>query len=77
MKMRMKFSCERVENMGQSTDIRMIAVYHNDDPKHENSIFWKYTPCGTLTFTLDEKYTGPLPVDGKEYYLTIEEVPKG
>lgn len=74
MKVRAKFKCDRViENETQVT-WEMSPVYADNDSEHENSKFWKYTPCGNLSMGLNkEEYKGQHPVEGKEYYLDISE----
>lgn len=81
MKTRAKFRCWTVvdhskdeKHPSDTTTWNFDAVYHEDDPTHENSKFCKYTPSGTLQMSVDnDHYQGEHPVPGKEYYLDISE----
>jgi len=49
--------------------ITATPVYHNNDPEHENSKFWKYTPCGNFNMVTTNKSAADKYVLGKEFYL--------
>lgn len=72
MTVRAKFHCSYVqENKDDSKNIYMNAVYHNNDPDHENTKFSDATPNGSFQMTI--KASGPheMFVAGHEYYLDI------
>jgi hypothetical protein len=70
MSVRAKFHCHYIQpNQDDSKTVFMNAVYHHDDPDHENSKFSDATPNGNFTMTI--KATGPhaFSEPGKDYYL--------
>ncbi len=76
MKTRCKFVCDSVEEHRHGWICKMSAVFHNNDKNHENSLFWKFTPSGTLNFSMDKHhYKGELPKVGEEFYLDLESLP--
>lgn len=76
LKTRMKFKCTSLNESEGFKTWNFTPVYANDDPNHENSKFWKYTPSGKLEVGLNlQEYQGEHPVVGQEYYLDISPVP--
>lgn len=75
MTTRAKFKVDKIElsKYGQQALVTVVAspVYGNDDPEHENTKFWKYTPTGQLTLgTVNaEAVEGFDP--GREFYLDL------
>ncbi len=68
MTVRAKFFCHYIQpNMDGSHMVYMNAVYHHDDPDHENSKFSDATPNGQFSMTI--KGGGPEFEQGREYYL--------
>jgi len=63
-----------VNNEGKTQEFNSLVftpVYANNDPEHENSKFWKYTPSGKLEIgTVNAEVVSHLEL-GKEYYLDI------
>lgn len=49
----------------------MSPVYANNDPAHENSQFWRYTPSGQFTLGTVNKAAVEHMVLGAEYYIDI------
>jgi len=52
-------------------DLVFNAVYHNNDPNHENSKFWEWTPSGQLILSTVNKAVLEELEPGKEYYIDI------
>lgn len=76
MKTRCKFYCVNVIEDEHNFYWKMSAVYHNDDPNHENAQFNDASPNGTFELMVTKgHYKGPNPIPGKEYYLDISEAP--
>lgn len=49
--------------------LKFSPVYANNDPEHENSKFWKYTPMGSIELgTVNEEAWKQFEI-GKEYYV--------
>ncbi len=69
---RAKFKVDSIESFAGSPElvtIRMSPVYPNQDPNHENSVFWKYSPSGKLELgTINPSAAGKFEL-GKEYYI--------
>ena len=66
---RAKFKVESVKQGGDTYEVRMAPVYGNDDPEHENTQFFKYTPAGSIAlFVVRPETAGRFEV-GKEYYV--------
>jgi hypothetical protein len=61
----------RVVTPGIGYSIKMSPVYHNNDPKHENSMFWAYSPGGSfeLLTVNPQALEGMEP--GDEFYFDI------
>lgn len=76
MKTRCKFYCQSVIETEHQYMWQLSAVYHNDDPNHENSKFNEASPNGDFKMAVDKSvYKGENPTPGKEYYLDISEAP--
>lgn len=65
---------KRQTEQGPAYDLTFSAVYHNDDPKHENSRFWAYTPSATFEVKTVNPAVADKLVVGKEYYVDITPV---
>jgi hypothetical protein len=64
---------QRVTEPGEVWSLEFFPVYGNSDPKHENSVFWAYTPGGSLKLqTVNRAAVDRLEL-GREYYLDITE----
>jgi len=78
MPIRCKFSLDEQKNDDDKGELKTFtfhAVYHGDDPEHENSKYWKWTPFGQLILgTVNANVLEELQV-GKEYYIDITEAP--
>jgi len=49
--------------------LKFAPVYANNDPNHENSKFWKYTPMGSIELgTVNPEAWKHFEID-KEYYV--------
>lgn len=75
MSARAKFACVKIERTQYQTGdsemqtIHLSPVYGNNDPNHENSKFWKYTPSGTIQLgTINAEAARQFEL-GKEYYV--------
>lgn len=61
----------RLTEPGEVWDLEFQPVYHNNDPAHENSRFWAYTPSGELRIgTINKAVVDGMEI-GHEYYLDI------
>ena len=74
MVVRCKFSLDEQKNDDKEGDLKTFtfnAVYHGDNPEHENYKYWKWTPFGQLILgTVNANVLKELQV-GKEYYIDI------
>jgi hypothetical protein len=62
---------QRITEPGEVWSIKMSPVYANDNPKHENSVFWAYSPGGSFELqTVNKAAVAKLEL-GAEYYLDI------
>lgn len=53
--------------------MRFAPVYANNDPNHENSKFWKYSPSGSIELgTVNQKAWENFKLGG-EYYVDFTE----
>lgn len=78
MSVRCKFKVDTVvkDRTGDTTTVTMSPVFTNNDPKHENSKFWKATPSGSFVMsTVNAAAVAKLEV-GKEYFIDITPAPK-
>jgi hypothetical protein len=74
MIVRAKFKCTQVEPSKQSeaegcATIRLSAVYGNDDPNHENTSFFRWTPSGDICLGIVNVQAAKQFEVGKEYYV--------
>jgi len=77
MKTRAKFYCMNVLEDADHFYWNLTAVYHDNDPEHENSKFNEASPDGMFKMKVDKSvYTGENPKPGKEYYLDLSEAPE-
>lgn len=53
----------------ETQTIKLFPVYGNDDPTHENTKFWHYTPAGEIRLSTINKAAGDYFELGKEYYI--------
>lgn len=61
----------RCTEQGPIYSLRFAPVYHNDDPAHENTRFWAYTPSGEFTLgTVNGRVVDGMKV-GAEYFVDI------
>lgn len=61
----------RVTEPGEVWSLSFSPVYANDDPKHENSIFWAYSPGGSFQLqTVSKAAVDGLEL-GCEYYIDV------
>lgn len=59
---------------GEIWTVKMAPVYADRDPKHENSLFWAYSPGGVFELnTVNRAAVEALQLDG-EYYIDITPV---
>lgn len=66
-----------VTEIGELWSIELHPVYSNNDPKHENSTFWAYSPSGKFTLTtINRKAVDELEL-GSEVYIDITPAPQG
>lgn len=65
----------RVTEPGEVWSLTFSPVYANQDPKHENSVFWAYTPGGSLQLQTVNKVAVERLELGAEYYLDISPAP--
>lgn len=76
MKTRCKFYCVNILEDESHFFWKLSAVYHNDDPNHENAKFNEASPNGNFDLMVDKSvYKGENPIPGKEYYLDLAEAP--
>lgn len=62
---------QRVTEPGEVWSLKFSAVYHNNNPRHENSVFWAYSPGGTFELlTINRAAVDSLKL-GAEYYLDV------
>lgn len=66
---------KRMTVPGEVWSLEFAPVYANDDPKHENSIFWAYSPGGLFKLDTVNKAAVDGLVLGREYYLDITPAP--
>lgn len=53
--------------------LRFSPVFANNDPKHENSLFWRATPSGEVKLgTVNPEAWGWFTI-GKEYHVDFQE----
>jgi hypothetical protein len=64
-----KFKVDHLEKIDACTNASLSPVF-SDDPEHENSKFWEYTPCGNLTLSVTNDSLGGVEI-GQEYYLRL------
>lgn len=70
MTVRAKFYCHYIQqNLDGSKTVHMNAVYHQNDPAHENSKFNRATPSGNFSMTIDKDGAHQEFESGTEYYL--------
>ncbi len=56
--------------------VKMVPVYGNNDPNHENSKFWKWTPAGEISLgTINPDAAKAFEIGG-EYYVDFTPAPK-
>lgn len=76
MSVKAKFKVNRIEASLWDKEIMstivLSPVYGNDDPEHENSKFWRYTPSGEVKLGTVNAEAAEYFELGKEYYLTFE-----
>lgn len=64
---RAKFTCQEVtQYIGTMKKVRLTPVTGVDG---EDKMFWKYTPSGELTMTIDNPPASDMFVPGQTYYL--------
>ena len=69
---RAKFTCQEVtQYIGTSKKVRLTPVTGGSD---EDKLFWKYTPVGELSMTIDNPPASDMFVPGKTYYLDFTPV---
>jgi hypothetical protein len=79
MSVRAKFKVNSIENSCDHSgatvaNIKLSAVYGNDDPESENSKFWRWTPNGQLVMAcLNPEAVKQFEL-GKSYYLDFTPV---
>ncbi len=75
-KLRAKFECTSVEGDKSYEEVKLMAVYgNNDEDNLENNQFAEATPCGDLEMTVtNPKAQGYFKV-GNCYYLDFTEAP--
>lgn len=72
MKVRAKFICQEVtQYSGGSKKVRLTPVTGGSD---EDKLFWKYTPSGELSMTIDNPPASDMFVPGQTYYLDFRPV---
>ena len=73
MSVRAKFKVDSIErglwDKKEMHTIKMTPVYANNDPEHENTKFWRYSPCGSLHLgTINAEAASQFEL-GAEYYI--------
>lgn len=73
MTVRAKFKCHAVERTKNGDEemqtIKLNPVYANNDPEHENSKFWKYSPSGSISLGTINPAAAAYFELGGEYYI--------
>jgi len=54
--------------------IKMLPVYGNNNPNHENSKFWAASPSGSFELGVINLAAAEMFAPGKEYYLDISPI---
>ena len=84
MSVRAKFKVNRIEksiwngttSADEMSTVVLSPVYANNDPEHENSKFWKYTPSGEVKLGTINKEAADYFELGEEYYLDFTKAEK-
>lgn len=66
---RAKFKVDSVTHGNDSSAVYLSPVYGNDDPEHENTKFYKWTPGGQISLQVVRRETAERFELGKEYYV--------
>ncbi len=61
----------RLTEHGETWTVEMSPVYANEDPTHENSLFWAYTPGGSFKMSTVNKAAVEKLDLGMEVYIDI------
>jgi len=62
---------QRITEQGEVWSLKMAPVYPNNDPNHENSVFWAYSPGGTFELQTINRAAAERLELGREYYIDI------
>lgn len=71
MPVRAKFVCRWIETSNTEPELKTIhlnAVY-SPVAGSENAMYWKYTPCGTISLSTVNEEAWKQFEEGKEYYV--------
>lgn len=74
MQVRAKFKVESNTATVDGNRVILKAVYGNNDPTHENSKFFKYTPSGLIDMGVVMPEVGATFVPGMEFYVDFTPV---
>lgn len=66
---------QRMTELGEVWSLEFAPVYANNDPRHENSVFWAYSPGGSFKLdTVNKRAVESLEL-AHEYYLDVSPAP--
>lgn len=73
MNVRAKFKVDAIKttlsNKEKLFTIKLSPVYGNNDPDHENTKFYRWTPSGSINLSVVREETANAFELGKEYYI--------
>jgi len=75
MSVKAKFRCDSILKEETAQTVRFSAVTSNE-PGSENAAWSKWTPSGQLMMNITNPAAFNQFVEGKEYFLTLEEAPQ-
>ncbi len=74
MKTRAKFICGSVKHYsGENREVELTPVTAGNK---ENDSFWKYTPAGQITLSIQNTKASDMFVPGQEYYVDFTKAEK-
>lgn len=76
MATRAKFTCQSVEDYGQSKKVNLQVVYEGElGHNEENKRFTKASPAGAIWLTIDNPAASVQFKPGRSYYVDFHEAP--
>lgn len=66
---RAKFKVTGKNETVENTTVKLVPVYGNGDPNHENTQFWQHTPQGSIELGCVNKAAADKLQIGAEYYI--------